>query len=81
VGPLNFNNVVRTDGTLYHGAPWIESNVGAAKALAAEVPMVDGETSTVAAGTSAASEIVSLALVMLSAVLVLAGVVLANRRR
>ena len=81
VGPLSFNNLVRGDGTLYHGAPWIEVNVGAAKALAAEVPIVEGDASTVAAGSSAASEIVSLVAVMMSTVLLVAAVVLANRRR
>jgi hypothetical protein len=79
-GPQSFNNFWhKTTGVLYHGVAWIEFNVSGTKALAALSPEIVGEDA--AAGTSAASEIVSLAVVAAATVLVVATLGACARRK
>jgi hypothetical protein len=52
-GPVSFDNVRHSpDGPLYHGAPWIEFNVGATKLAVMDSP--DPPTSSVPAGLASA---------------------------
>ncbi|MCJ7606896.1 MAG: hypothetical protein MUO94_03500 [Thermoplasmata archaeon] len=81
VGPLDFDNVRWADGYLYHGAPWIEMTVGGSKyAAVSEIPVVEGEMSSAAAGPTTVSELVSLISVMAAVSLLAAAVVIGNRR-
>ncbi len=71
-GPYEFTNDVRDDGTLYHGAPWIEFNVAtpgkvvaassapSAIGVVAEEPAAASAPSSVSASTSIVAEMVAL---------------------
>jgi hypothetical protein len=67
-GPVSFDNVRHSPGgPLYHGAPWIEFDVGAIKALSANVPVtaeVAEPVQSASVGASATSELLSMAAVV-----------------
>lgn len=78
-GPVSFDNVRHTpDGPLYHGAPWIEFDVGAAKLAAMDSgeviePSVPASSASVAAaGASSASGAISMMAVVCAAMIAVA---------
>ncbi len=89
-GPFDFDNP-RGDGTLWHGAPWLEFNVVEAppKAASSAVSPVEcapsmgvvAEEPVAAAAVSAAGEIVSLVGVMCAVLLAIAALAVGGVRR
>ena len=89
-GPFDFDNP-RGDGTLYHGAPWLEFNVVEAppKAASSAVSPVEcapslgvvAEEPVAAAAVSTAGEIVSLVGVMCAVLLAIAALAVGGVRR
>lgn len=78
-GPVNFDNTRWPDGYLYHGAPWIEFNVGGTVSTqdVVSAPELDGA----AAGASASSEVSTLVLVVSVTMLAVVALGFSARRR